>query len=134
MADFALSIATPERELSAGRATEARIPCRDGEITVLPGHAPLLSELGDGVLAYTSSGAVEVLAVLGGFVEVLGDKVRVLADSAKRRDEIDLTAAKQELEAAERELSKPADSESSATAQVRAVSRARALVNAASRT
>jgi F-type H+-transporting ATPase subunit epsilon len=107
MADFALSVATPERMLVDERATEASIPARNGYIGVLPGHAPLLSELTSGPLTWNSGGQTKTIVVMGGFVEVLGDRVRVLADAAKRKDEIDTAQAKQRLDQAQEALTKP---------------------------
>jgi F-type H+-transporting ATPase subunit epsilon len=80
------------------QVTEVQIPAREGYIGVLPGHAPLLSELkAGGVLSYISGGVQKVVAIYGGFVEVLPDRVRVLADAAENKDEIDLVAAQAAL-------------------------------------
>ena len=78
---------------------EVQIPGLDGYIGVLPGHAPLLSELkAGGVLTYRSGGAGEkVIAVYGGFVEVQPDRVRILADFAERKEEINVEQARQQL-------------------------------------
>jgi len=106
MADTMLfQLVSPERLLAEVQVTEVQIPARDGYIGVLPGHAPLLSELkAGGVLTYNANGTVKVVAVYGGFVEVLGDRVRVLADSAQNREEIDLAAAREELKNATKEI------------------------------
>src|SRR5580658_6141943 len=95
MADtLLLQLVSPERMVAEVQVTEAQIPAREGYIGVLPGHAPLLSELkAGGVLTYHANGVQKVVAVYGGFVEVLPDRVRVLADSAENREEIDLSAA-----------------------------------------
>jgi F-type H+-transporting ATPase subunit epsilon len=95
-----LEIATPEKLLVETQVQEAQIPCLDGFIGVLPGHAALISELRPGVLTYTTSGGTKVLAVYGGFVEVLPDRVRVLADDAERKEDIDLKRAQEQLEKA----------------------------------
>ncbi len=99
MADtLQLQLVSPERVLVDEQVTEAQIPAKDGFIGVLPGHAPLMSELkAGGVLSYHAGGKQKVLAVFGGFVEVLPDRVRVLADSAQPREEIDIAAAKEVL-------------------------------------
>lgn len=125
--DLALEIATPERLVVREQVTEVLIPGRAGYFGVLPGHAPLLSELASGVLTYVAHGAPQVLAILGGFVEVLPDRVRVFADAARRREEIDAAAAKQELDRAQAALPTAAD----AGAAMAEVERAQALVNAA---
>ena len=91
MADtFDIEVATPERLVFREAATEAQIPCKNGYIGVLPGHAPLLSELGIGYASYMAGGRKSYFAVHGGFVEVLPDKVRVLAETVEKAEEIDL--------------------------------------------
>jgi len=98
MADaFDLEVATPERLLVQERASEAQIPVKDGFIGVLPGHAPLLAELTTGVLSYVSGGRTQYLSIHCGFVEVLPEQVRVLADTAERAEEIDVERAKAQL-------------------------------------
>jgi len=84
MADsFLLEVATPERLWVRERVREAQIPCRNGYIGVLPGHAALLSELGSGRLSYAGESGSGSLRISGGWVEVLDDHVRVLADEAE---------------------------------------------------
>ena len=106
MADTMLfELVSPERVLVSEQVTEVQIPAREGFIGVMPGHAPLLSELkAGGVLTYKSAGAQKVIALFGGFVEVLPDRVRILADGAERKEEIDVTAAHAELETALKEV------------------------------
>ncbi len=96
-----LEVVTPERQLVKEAVTEAQVPAREGYIGVLPGHAPLLSLLGSGVLTYAPQGGVrKALAIHGGFVEVLPDHVRVLANLAERAEEIDIDKARAELKLA----------------------------------
>jgi F-type H+-transporting ATPase subunit epsilon len=106
MADtLLLQLVSPERLLAEEPVTEAQIPALDGYIGVLPGHAPLLSELKPGgVLTYRTSKAEKVLAVYGGFVEVLPDRIRVLADGAEFREEINIEQAQRELSEATKAL------------------------------
>ena len=106
MADtILLQLVSPERLLVEKQVTEVQVPALDGYIGVLPGHAPLLSELkAGGVLTYEEAGAKKVLAVYGGFVEVLPDRVRVLTDFSEPKEEIDLAAAQAELSAALKEV------------------------------
>ncbi len=107
MADTLLfQLVSPERMLVETQVSEVQIPALEGYIGVMPGHAPLLSELKPGgVLTYSAPGAADkVLAVFGGFVEVLPDRVRVLADGAQPREEINLAEAKAELERATKEI------------------------------
>ena len=80
---FQIEVVTPERQVVKQNAESAQIPAKDGYIGVLPDHAALLSELGEGELSYTLGGKTEKLQVSGGYVEVRNNHVRVLADSAK---------------------------------------------------
>jgi len=108
MADaFELEVATPERLIVEERVTEAQIPARNGYIGVLAGHAPLVAELQPGVLSYVSDGRKRFLAVHWGFVEVLPDRVRVLADLGERAEEIDVPRAQAALERAQKLLEEP---------------------------
>jgi F-type H+-transporting ATPase subunit epsilon len=101
---FQLEVATPDRLIVQEHVSEAQVPARDGYIGVLPGHAPLVSELRTGVLSYVVAGQTKTLAIHGGFVEVLPDKVRVLADLAERADEIDASRAQVALNRAQKAL------------------------------
>jgi F-type H+-transporting ATPase subunit epsilon len=93
-----LQLVSPERMLVDEPVSEVQAPALDGFIGVLPGHAPLVSELKPGgVLSYRTSGGEKKVAVFGGFVEVLPDRVRILADGAQFREEIDANAARAEL-------------------------------------
>jgi F-type H+-transporting ATPase subunit epsilon len=104
MADtIELEVATPSRELVREAVTDVQIPGKDGYLGILPGHAALLGLLGTGALAYSSGGRKKYLAVQGGFVEVLPEQVRVLADIAERADDIDVARAKADLSRAEAE-------------------------------
>ena len=83
------------------QVTEVQIPALDGYIGAMPGGAPLLSALKPGgILTYTAGGRQKTLAVYGGFVEVLADRVRVLADAAEFGEEIDAAKAQSRLQAA----------------------------------
>ena len=130
MADFGLSVATPERMLVDERASEATIPGLSGYFGVLPGHAPLLSLLGSGTMTWVTGGQTKVLAVMGGFVEVLDDKVRVLADVAKLKEEIDRAQAQERLNQAQRALSEHSDQWEELTEEVK---RAQAEVDTAAK-
>lgn len=93
-----LQLVSPERMLVDEDVDEVQIPGLNGYMGVLPGHAPLLSELmPGGVLTYKSAAGRKVLAVFGGFVEVQSDRVRVLVDAAERQDEIDVEEARAQL-------------------------------------
>jgi len=81
MATLHIQIATPEKLVVDRQADYVKIPGKDGEMGILPGHAALLSELGRGELAVTSGGKIESFTIAGGYVEVRDNQVRVLADS-----------------------------------------------------
>ncbi|MCC6862538.1 MAG: F0F1 ATP synthase subunit epsilon [Bryobacterales bacterium] len=131
MADtFELEIATPERLLIREQVNEAQIPARNGYLGVLPEHSPLIAELGTGELSYTVGPHRRFLSVDGGFVEVLPDRVRVLADRAEKADEIDMERARAALERARDRLSNPNTAIDVARA-LNALKRAQARVTAA---
>jgi F-type H+-transporting ATPase subunit epsilon len=103
-----LTIVTPERQLLRASVVEVTLPGADGCLGILPGHAPLITELGVGELAYRGAGETSpspvVLAVVRGFAEVLQDRVSVLAETAERAEEIDLARAEAALKRAEKRL------------------------------
>ncbi len=103
-----LEVATPERLLVRERVTEAQIPAADGYLGVLPEHAPLVAELGMGELTYTEvTGKRNSMVVLGGFLEIRNNHVRVLADRAERIDEIDVKRAETAVKRARQRLDLP---------------------------
>jgi len=110
MADtLELEVATPERELVREQVSDLQIPGKNGYMGILPGHAPLLGLLGIGTLTYLSAdGKKRYLSIHGGFLEVLDDHVRVLADCAERAEEIDIQRAKVALQRAQDEGLNPA--------------------------
>lgn len=81
------------------------VPGLDGELGILPGHTPLISQLRTGVLSYAQGERVTQLHVSGGFVEVADDRVSVLAEIAERPEEIDAARARLAREHAEKTLS-----------------------------
>jgi F-type H+-transporting ATPase subunit epsilon len=106
MADqLQLEVVTPERRLLSEQVNTVTVPGRGGELGILPGHAPLISELQSGVLSYDEDGTTFQLHVSGGFVEVNDDRVSVLAEVAERPDEIDADRARRAREIAEKRLS-----------------------------
>src|SRR5260370_42566109 len=109
MADtLELEVATPERELVREQVTEVQVPAAQGYLGVLPGHAPLLGLLGIGTLTYMVGGNKRQISVQGGFLEILEDHVRVLADISERAEEIDIQRAKAALDRSQREALNPA--------------------------
>jgi F-type H+-transporting ATPase subunit epsilon len=108
MADtFQLEIVTPEKKVVDTAAEEVQIPGKNGYLGILPGHAPLITELAVGEITYreASSGSNEQrLAVAWGFAEVLPDKVTILAETAERPSEIDVERARKAKQRAEERL------------------------------
>jgi len=83
-------IVTPERMVFSQEILQVTVPTQEGEITILPEHIPLVSILRPGVLEIkAASQEVEIISVSGGFIEVLRDKVVILADTAERAQELD---------------------------------------------
>lgn len=110
MADtFQLEVVTPARQVVREAVSEAQIPVLGGYIGVLPGHTPLLAEMGIGELSYHAGNRVVSCTAMGGFVEVLADRVIVLADSAERAEEIDVPRAQGALARAQKRLATPND-------------------------
>ena len=100
-----LEIVTPEKRVLDADVDSVTVPTASGEAGILQSHAPLVSALKPGVLSYVVKGATDKLAISGGFVEVNSDLVSVLVDRAEAPDEIDLIAAKSEMDAAEKAMS-----------------------------
>jgi F-type H+-transporting ATPase subunit epsilon len=101
---FQLEIVTPEKMVVKDMAEEAQIPGRNGYLGILPGHAPLITELAVGEITYRNNGVIHHLAVAWGFAEVLPDKVTILAETAERPDEIDKRRAIEAKQRAEERL------------------------------
>ena len=129
---LALEVATPERELVREDVSEVQVPARNGYLGILPGHAPLVSLLGTGFLSYGAGGGKRYLSVQGGFVEVLADRVRVLANAAVRAEEIDVEGARADLKQALEQAVNPAAGVDPAAA-LEALVWAQARVDAAER-
>ncbi len=107
---FQLEIVTPEKMVVKETAEEAQIPGKQGYLGILPGHAPLITELAVGEITYRSGGKTNRLAVAWGFAEVLPNKVTILAETAERPEEIDVKRA-QESKARAEELLKTGKTE-----------------------
>ena len=88
-----LDIVTPDRLVAHDAVTAVTLPGKNGYLGILPGHAPLLTEIAPGQLEYTSGGAQHVLAVNWGFAEVLPARVIVLAQTCERPEDIDVDRA-----------------------------------------
>lgn len=101
---ISLEIVTPERLLLAEEVDEVTIPGAEGYLGILPGHLPLLTLIGTGVLSYRKGNQKWSLAASGGFAEVLPDRIIIMADSVERPEEIDVARARAAKERAERQL------------------------------
>lgn len=127
---FQLEIVTPSRLLVKDAAEEAQIPGLSGYLGILPGHAPLITELAVGVITYKASGATHTLSVAWGFMEVLPDKVTILAETAERPQEIDVERAQKAKDRAEQRL-KSSDPQVDFTRAEDALQRAETRLNVA---
>ena len=126
MSDMYVELVAVERQLWAGQALQVSARTLDGDIGVLPGHAPILGVLADGgvVRIKRSEGDELVAAVHGGFVSVSSDVVRVLAESAELSEEIDVARARAALD---RTAQAGPDDEDAVAARARAEARLRAV-------
>jgi len=104
MPTMRFEIVTGERLLYSEDVESVVAPGAAGELGILPMHAPLLTTLSAGELRVTKDGHEQAMAVTGGFLEVLGGTVTVLADTAERADEIDLERAQQAIRRAEERI------------------------------
>ena len=120
MAELHVELVSVEREVWSGEATQVTARTTEGEIGILPGHAPLLGQLADGgvVTVYETSGSQRLIAVHGGFLSVTDQGVTILAEVAELSEDIDTSRAQSALERAR--------SEDDLAAQRRAESRLRA--------
>ncbi len=99
-----LEIVTPEAKVYSDTIDSVVIPTVEGEIGVLPGHIPLLTQVNDGELRVTKGTETLILAVSGGFAEIDGDSVRVLAEHAITEEKIDENAVELAMKRAEQEI------------------------------
>ncbi len=109
MADtLELEIVTPDKLLVRERVEQVQIPGKNGELGILPGHAPLITTLTIGEISYRQGTNTQYLAVAWGFAEVLPNKVTILADTAERAEEIDVKRAQEAKARAEEALKRAA--------------------------
>jgi F-type H+-transporting ATPase subunit epsilon len=101
---FQLEIVTPEKLVVKDQAEEMQIPGKNGYLGILPGHAPLITELSVGEISYRKGAETHFLAVAWGFAEVLPDRVTILAETAERAEEIDVKRAEEAKQRAEERL------------------------------
>jgi F-type H+-transporting ATPase subunit epsilon len=101
-----LEVVTPSRHVLTETVQSLEMPGKDGYLGILPGHAPLITELGVGILTYQQGTVAHYLTVIQGYAEVLPDRVIVLAEISERAEEIDLARARTAVERAQGELAK----------------------------
>jgi F-type H+-transporting ATPase subunit epsilon len=118
-----LQVVTPDRRVASERTTMVSLPGKGGRLGILPGHAPLISELASGVLFYEREGQTRYLAVHGGLAEVLPGRVTVLAQAAERGEEINLQRAERAGQHATEQLRQAAESEQAKAALQRSEAR-----------
>ena len=99
-----LEIVTPDARVYSDTIDSVVIPTVEGEVGILPGHIPLLAQVENGELRVTKGNVLQLLAVSGGFVEVEGDRVHVLAEHAISEEKIDERAVEEALKRAQKEL------------------------------
>jgi F-type H+-transporting ATPase subunit epsilon len=96
-----LEIVTPEARVYSESVDTVVIPTVDGEVGILPGHVPLVTQVGAGELRVTKGSVTQLLVVGGGFAQVTGEKVSILADSAIQEEKIDENAVADAMKRAE---------------------------------
>ena len=101
---FQLEIVTPEKKVVETAAEEVQIPGKNGYLGILPGHAPLITELSVGEITFRENSTEQRLAVAWGFAEILPNKVTILAETAERPSEINVERARKAKERAEQRL------------------------------
>jgi len=136
MSPLRLEIVTAERQIFAEDVDMVIAPGIEGELGILPHHAPLLTTLKPGELRIRKSGEEILMAVTGGFMEVLPDRVTILADAAERAEEIDLARAEAARQRAQQRVAGQAveiDRTRAMAAMARATARLRVAQKLASR-
>jgi F-type H+-transporting ATPase subunit epsilon len=134
-------LVTPERTLFEADAQAVELPAKSGYMEVLYGHAPLMAELGAGDVRIHQGGGIESTSpdttrynVSWGFVEVLGDRVTILASDALKPEEIDVPRAEQQLDRGEKLWKEAGESEDAYDEALRVISEAEAKISSASET
>lgn len=123
---FKFELVSPERILISGDAEQVQLSGAEGDMTILPGHAPVISTLRPGMLEIEIAGSKSRMFVKSGFAEVEPDRVTVLAEKAFNMAEFDAGRIADELKIAETELADAKDDASKAFAE-RAVEQLRLL-------
>lgn len=127
-----LEIVTPEKRVLDETVDSVNVPAANGEVGILPNHAPLISALKPGILSYTRGGATERMVVSGGFVEVGAGRVSVLADVAETAADVNVEAARAEQSQIEKTLGAWSGTEEAFEAEKERLERAQARLQIAS--
>jgi F-type H+-transporting ATPase subunit epsilon len=123
-----LEVVTPQKHVLRDSVQSVEMPGKDGYLGILPGHAPLLTELGIGVLTYQKGAETRRLTVINGYAEVLPERVTVLAELSERAEEIDVARVTSARQRAEAELAKASSGSAEMDWQVASLALQRALV------
>lgn len=99
-----MEVVTPEKHICSLETEAVVVPAYEGYLGVLPNHAPLVTQLGIGVVTYTVGGEKKKIAITGGFMEVADNKMIILADTAEMGENIDVERAAASKERAEKRL------------------------------
>jgi F-type H+-transporting ATPase subunit epsilon len=121
-----LEVVTPEKQIFSGMVDSITVPCKTGYLGILPGHAPFLGELGIGEISFLIGDRTDGIFCSWGFIEVLPDRVIILAQTAEMAAEIDVKRAEEAKSRAEKFLSSKdlgVDFARAELALVRAISR-----------
>jgi F-type H+-transporting ATPase subunit epsilon len=102
-----LQIITPDKKLVDEETDQVQIPGKSGYLGILPGHAPLITELAIGEISYNVRGSMQYIAVSWGFAEVLANRVTILADTAERAEDINVKRAEEARAKAQELLRNP---------------------------
>lgn len=132
--EIRLDIVTPDHLVAHDSVSAVTLPGKGGCLGVLPGHAPLLTELAPGELVYTRDSIKHYIAVNWGFAEVLPDRVIVLVQSAERAEDIDVERAERAKGRAEERLKRFSDPQIDLERAQEALRRAMSRLEAAHRT
>jgi F-type H+-transporting ATPase subunit epsilon len=102
-----LQIITPDKKVVDEQTDQVQIPGKSGYLGILPGHAPLITELAIGEISYNVAGTMQYIAVSWGFAEVLPNRVTILADTAERAEDINVKRAEEARAKAQELLRNP---------------------------
>jgi F-type H+-transporting ATPase subunit epsilon len=128
-----LQVVTPEHHVLSEDVDSVEMPGKDGYLGILPGHAPLLTEMGIGILTYRKGSETRSTTVMGGYAEVLPNRVIVLADAAELTEKIDTSRAQAALDRAKANMPGANATEADWTAANAAIARAMVRLEAAAK-